>query len=138
MSRAVSSIFGPYIPLLIPWTDRFVFREVWVRHSSAKHARKLPSSAHARVVPQTEGGKYRYPPKMYEALRRVLRPSVPYITVNQNDEGMTGKCELLMSEIPNVLVLSAGGYGHVPIPLFIRPVDENRATPVAKRPYLVS
>ena len=46
--------------------------------------------------------------------------------------------ELPMRTIPNVLVLSAGGYGHVPIPLFIRPVGENRATPVAKRPYLIS
>ena len=68
----------------------------------------------------------------------MLRPDVPYITVNQNDEGMTGKCELLMQDIPNVLVLSAGGYGHVPIPLFIRPEPENHATPVAQRPYLVS
>ena len=29
----------------------------------------------------------------------------------------------IMKEIPNVLVLSAGGYGHVPIPLFKQPED---------------
>ena len=87
---------------------------------------------------RAQGGKLVHPPKLFRALRRVLRPDVPYITVNQNDEGMTGKCELLMQDIPNVLVLSAGGYGHVPIPLFIRPEPENHATPVAQRPYLVS
>ena len=87
---------------------------------------------------RAQGGKLVHPPKLFRALRRVLRADVPYITVNQNDEGMTGKCELLMQDIPNVLVLSAGGYGHVPIPLFIRPEPENHATPVAQRPYLVS
>jgi hypothetical protein len=48
------------------------------------------------------------------ALLGALRPSVAYVTVNQNDEGLSVK-ELPMAQLPNVLVLSAGGYGHVPV-----------------------
>jgi len=90
--------FGPYIPLFVPWVD------IWVN------------------------SRYSYPPGFVEALYSVLRPNVPYITVSQNDEGLTGKNEILMSTIPNVLVLSAGGYGHVPIPLFkqVEPLNNHK------------
>ena len=84
----LSDHFGPYIPLFIPWVD------IWV------------------------AGKRNYPPGFVDTLYSVLRPNVPYITVSQNDQGLTGRNEIPMSTIPNVLVLSAGGYGHVPIPLF--------------------
>ena len=80
--------FGPFIPLFIPIHDH------WIRN------------------------RYHYPEGLLETLLSVLRPDVPYITVSQNDEGLTGKDELDMRTIPNVLVLSAGGYGHVPVPLF--------------------
>jgi hypothetical protein len=46
-------------------------------------------------------------------LEKVLRPNVLYITVSQSDEGIHNFQYLH----PNVLVLSAGGFGHVPIPL---------------------
>jgi len=84
----LSDHFGPFVPIFIPWVD------IWVNSG------------------------FRYPPSLVRALSSVLRPNVPYITVSQNDDGLTGKNEILMSSIPNVLVLSAGGYGHVPIPLF--------------------
>ena len=63
---------------------------------------------------------FRYPPGFVDTLLRVLRPNVAYVTVSQNDEGLVGKCELPMARIPNVLVLSSGGYGHVPVPLYHR------------------
>jgi len=66
------------------------------------------------------------------------RPHVPYITVSQNDEGLTGQNELDMDGIPNVLVLSAGGYGHVPIPLFKQKERRNNFKPVPDRTYDVS
>jgi hypothetical protein len=81
-------VFGPYIPILFTWVD------AWVRK------------------------RMRYPKGFVEVLKKVIRPSVLYITVSQNAEGLTGKNEINMSDIPNVLVLSAGGYGHVPVPLF--------------------
>ena len=43
-------------------------------------------------------------------------PDVPYVMVSQNDQGIVGNYEL-WSVPANLLVLSAGGYGHVPIPL---------------------
>lgn len=83
--------FGPYIPLLIPWVD------LWVRSNWA------------------------YPAPFVALLRRLLRPTVQYITVSQNDEGIAGRCEF--PHMSNVLVLSAGGFGHVPIPLLSRPLQ---------------
>jgi hypothetical protein len=47
------------------------------------------------------------------ALAAVLRQDVMYITVAQGAEGL----KYLTLRFPNILVLSAGGYGHVPIPL---------------------
>lgn len=46
-------------------------------------------------------------------LNQVLRPNVLYLAVSQGDIGLR---EIGRSH-PNILVLSAGGYGHVPIPL---------------------
>ena len=83
----LQDIFGPYIPILAPWVD------TWMKHS----------------VP---------PAGMIEDLRRVLRPNVLYISLSQNDQGLIANHKVLkMSDIPNLLVLSAGGYGHVPVPL---------------------
>jgi hypothetical protein len=84
----LSNIFGPYIPILFTWVD------AWVNSG------------------------YKYPAGLVDILKKNIRPNVPYITVSQNAEGLTGKFEIIMAEIPNVLVLSAGGYGHVPVPLF--------------------
>lgn len=46
-------------------------------------------------------------------LSTVLRPNVIYLAVSQGDVGL-GK---IGREFPNILVLSAGGYGHVALPL---------------------
>mmetsp|Transcript_166196 Transcript_166196/g.403777 ORF Transcript_166196/g.403777 Transcript_166196/m.403777 type:complete len:436 (-) Transcript_166196:65-1372(-) len=83
----VSDIFGNYIPIFTRWV------EPWF--TSGMH----------------------YPEGFLEALQKVLRGNVPYVTVSQNDEGITGKYEVDMNSVPNILVLSAGGYGHVAVPL---------------------
>ena len=80
--------FGDFVPLFVPWTDIFV------------------------------AATYKTPGGLIDALRRVLRPDVAYITVSQCDAGLTGAGKLQMSTIPNLLVLSAGGYGHAALPLF--------------------
>jgi len=46
-------------------------------------------------------------------LSSVLRPNVIYLAVSQGDVGL-GK---IGREFPNILVLSAGGYGHIALPL---------------------
>eukprot|EP00669_Euglena_mutabilis_P006731 TRINITY_DN2235_c0_g1_i1.p1 TRINITY_DN2235_c0_g1~~TRINITY_DN2235_c0_g1_i1.p1 ORF type:complete len:151 (+),score=16.00 TRINITY_DN2235_c0_g1_i1:559-1011(+) len=43
-----------------------------------------------------------------------------------------------MEDHPNILVFSAGGYGHIPIPLFMADMQLNNAKPIEKRKYLVS
>lgn len=87
----LSDHFGPYIPIFLPWVDH------WVQHR-----------------------RFRYPDGFLDTLLAVLRPNVPYITVSQNDEGLMGRRREFdhAALLPNLLVLSAGGYGHVPIPLF--------------------
>ena len=46
-------------------------------------------------------------------LHAMLRPNVLYLAVSQGDVGLGW----IGSSHPNILVLAAGGYGHVPIPL---------------------
>ena len=104
-NSCLSDHFGPYIPLFIPWVDHWV------------------------ATP------WRYPPGLLETLRSVLRPNVLYITLSQNAEGLTGKNEISMSSIPNILVLSAGGYGHVPVPLFAKPEPRNNYKHPQERKY---
>jgi hypothetical protein len=49
----------------------------------------------------------------------MLRPDVAYVTVSQNARGIPANA-LEKWSIPSVLVFSAGGYGHIPIPLLKR------------------
>lgn len=51
--------------------------------------------------------------RMIQALSRVLRKDCVYITVSQGDAGLHEAAALF----PNILVLSAGGFGHIPLPL---------------------
>lgn len=44
----------------------------------------------------------------------LLRDDIVYVTVSQDDQGISSA---LLQAKPNILVLSAGGYGHIPIPL---------------------
>lgn len=39
---------------------------------------------------------------------------------------------------PNILVFSSGGYGHIPIPLFMRDQPLRNSKPMEDRRYLVS
>jgi len=107
---SLSDVFGPYVPLLIPWTD------IWVKN------------------------KFEYPEDLVSAMKDLLREDVMYITVNQNDDGFVGR-STVFNDIQNtyhITVLSAGGYGHVPIPLLKQPEATPTKTPLNKRKHLVS
>jgi hypothetical protein len=67
-----------------------------------------------------------------DTLLSVLRPNVPYVTISQCDGGLD------MKTPPNVLVMSAGGYGHVPIPLFIQNEHLNNDLDVSNRTIDIS
>ena len=56
---------------------------------------------------------------VFIALKKILRDDVLYVTVSQSDIGLTNA----KNNIKNILVLSAGGYGHVPIPLIKGELD---------------
>eukprot|EP00435_Cladocopium_sp_Y103_P027323 s2255_g6.t1 len=79
-------IFGPFIPIFVPWVD---------------------------LVVKNRG----YPLGMMEMLRRGMRPDVLYVTVSQHDLGIFGSVEPSIPQMANLLVFSAGGNGHVPVPL---------------------
>tara|TARA_B110001452_G_scaffold248417_1_gene235162 strand:- start:2460 stop:3572 length:1113 start_codon:yes stop_codon:yes gene_type:complete len=89
----LSAQFGPYVPLFVCW------------HCAA-HSGQLD-------------------PLLVATLRRVLRPTVAYITLVVADQGISGwskkarrnpSNEISLADYPNLLVLSGGGYGHVPYP----------------------
>ena len=50
---------------------------------------------------------------IHNELNMILRPNVLYLAISQGDVGL-GK---IGTSHPNILVLAAGGYGHIPIPL---------------------
>ena len=112
-TTTLSEIFGPYIPIFIPWTD------IWVRN------------------------RHNYPKALVRTLLEedFFRDDVMYITVNQNDAGFPGRCSELENLQRNKLftILSAGGYGHVPIPLLKQPEPllAHKPSPSA-RPHLLS
>mmetsp|Transcript_124858 Transcript_124858/g.364665 ORF Transcript_124858/g.364665 Transcript_124858/m.364665 type:complete len:389 (+) Transcript_124858:87-1253(+) len=83
-------LFGPYIPIFTVWVDPWF-----------KNGRRT----------------FGYPTAFMQAFKKVIRKNVPYIAVSQNDEGIAGKQEINLTEYSNILVLSAGGHGHVPVPL---------------------
>ena len=83
----------------------------------------------------TQGRRYRS--EFLAALRAVLRPDVPYATVVQNDEGLFPKSQMLR-EFPNILVFSAGGYGHVPVPLLLSELPLSKTKPPSRRSYRFS
>ena len=59
--------------------------------------------------------------KIRPLLQRELRPDVLYLAISQCDDGLVD----ISKDHPNLLVLSAGGFGHVPIPLIkseIKPI----------------
>eukprot|EP00039_Didymoeca_costata_P004294 m.72460 g.72460 ORF g.72460 m.72460 type:complete len:693 (+) comp12331_c0_seq1:138-2216(+) len=102
--------FGPFIPLFIPWTD------IWVGKDF----------------------ECKYPNGFVDEINKKLRKNVAYITVVQNDEGLPGKQEW---EVPkNLLTLSSGGYGHIPIPLLKQPEDKTDISdePDYKYPFFMS
>ena len=105
-------IFGPYIPILFPFLDIF--------------------------IPHF----YRYPPGIIEALNRTMRPNVLYLAVSQNDDGLFGHNlqqynKFTLADFPNLFVMSAGGYGHVALPLFKQTEAPAKAAPIMERSYAV-
>ena len=50
---------------------------------------------------------------IFEPILRILRPDVMYLVVSQANKGLP----MFMQKYPNVIIMNAGGAGHIPIPL---------------------
>jgi len=113
----LQTTFGGAIPLFIPWTDMVVRNGIGIFTDNCV---TTPSPNPARNC------------MLHNLLTNALRSDVAYVTVSQHDCGILGAwCKRIQTtlgaraEIPphirdfikNILVFSAGGYGHVPIPL---------------------
>ena len=84
--------FNGIIPLFIQWTDI--------------HVHSLPNfSNYTNII------SYSY---LIKRISELLRNDVIYLAVTQDDQGLG---HTLTELFPNILSMSAGGYGHIPIPL---------------------
>jgi hypothetical protein len=131
----LSETFGPYIPLLIPWTDLWVNSAGRGYHYPKGFIRKLQQLLRRPYLYGT-CVSWRVSWFMRDLCSGKLRCVLiilsifhidtytiillhPTVTVSQNDWGIVGENEF--PQWPNILVLSAGGYGHVPVPLLKQP-----------------
>jgi len=99
------------VPLFVPWLGLFLH------------------------PPQPKG----YDGRLGAELKAMLRPDVLYVAVSQNDEGLSTPERWAGWPLDrNIIVLSAGGYGHVPIPLIKGTLrsDSGRGRAAGKREYL--
>jgi len=74
--------------------------------------------------------------EVWTVLQKVLRKDVAYITVSQDDLGPSKSADSF-KRFPNLMVLSGGGYGHVPVPLLIKQLEEIEV-PVSGRKFWMS
>lgn len=82
--------FNGLVPLFIQWVD------IRTNQILNHHIPGIPS--YDSVVRQ---------------LIEILRKDIIYLVVSQDDEGIY----LLQEKFPNMLIMSSGGYGHIPLPL---------------------
>jgi hypothetical protein len=91
------SYFQGMIPLFLQWVD--IHAHIFL----GKENRPLYRSLYEGIPAE---------------LSALLRPDVLYVTVSQDDEGIDRQDHSgLFNKRPNILTMSAGGYGHIPIPL---------------------
>jgi hypothetical protein len=91
------SYFSGLFPLFIQWTDIHV-------HDFSPN--KTEGTYTGPYIPEWQ--------QMAEILTPMLRTDVLYITLVQDSEGMRRKIASLR---PNILCMSAGGFGHIAVPL---------------------
>ena len=134
----LSSVFGPFIPLLVPWTDRFVSREA--RRRGGARARQTPESSPrsrlSRGWSARGAANFVHPPKLFQgaAARAAARRAVHHREPERR--GHDGQVRAAHAGHSERARAERGRLRPVPIPLFIRPEPENHATPVAQRPCL--
>jgi hypothetical protein len=91
----------------------------WIENHWIQTFQRLPLSAFGGLIPifaqwiDIEIRSHRDYNHKRDELMQMIRPTVLYVALSQGDLGLGN----LPLRAPNILVLSAGGYGHIPIPL---------------------
>jgi hypothetical protein len=83
--------FGPFVPIFVPWV------KLWVR--------TMKSKAYWNILPK---------------ILDLIRPDFVYVTLCHNSAGIEGKDNYTRRIPPNLLVMSQGGKGHIPLLLWLR------------------
>lgn len=108
--------FGGLIPLFVQWTDIHV-------HHITKVTKATKTRFPMGNLPQNTFVT------LHQSILDVLRPTVLYVALSQDDQGLFQ----LSTLAPNILSISGGGYGNIPIPLIkgtidAQPIDDHIAT----------
>jgi len=98
-SRLRLDQFGGFIPIFVQWTDIHVHHFMKETTTKPTTSTNSPNSTTFLTLHQT--------------ILSMLRPTVLYVAVTQDDEGLFQLSKLA----PNILSISGGGYGNIPIPL---------------------
>jgi len=113
--------FGNFIPLFVNWMGLYKLENFHSNDLVNKHVAKF------------RGYKMRNYTEFIQAvnvIKNALNPKFAYFTVSNHDLGAFAAFDFYRNT-PNMLVFSAGGYGHVPIPLLSNseipyiPLDKN-------------
>ena len=121
--------FGYVVPLFVQWVD------LWVESATRTSLQTLGVLKGDAVDRATRATRRRlgnavYAKRIRTELLPLLRPDVLYVTVSHYDGGIyTLGGELPPTLMTNILVLSGGGFGHVPIPLLTRELPLTPPTP---------
>lgn len=97
MEKEDFSVFGPFIPLFVPWV--YMFDDY-------------------RTV-----GHLDYYIEWRNKILKLISNDYFYITISQNDDGIEGRDEKHNILPDNIIIVSSGGKGHIPVLLF--PVEHD-------------
>jgi hypothetical protein len=104
-------LFMPYVPLFISWTS----------------------------LPVLNGFSPEVSRQLALKIRGLLRQDVQYVTLIQHAEGLyLANVPVMAKLLKNVLVLSSGGKGHVPLPLLAKPLPPVPPREFADHKYVTS
>ncbi len=121
-----AELFHPFVPLFVPWEAlNFAAAVAGAAAAAARVGHTPPAglppdyAGAAAAEPRLLGTPAELVPRLAALLRELLRPDVHYVTVAQRPAGPWLNTEFI-APLANTLVLSAGGNGHVPLPLLAR------------------
>ena len=115
------SAFRGLIPIFVQWTDIHVHYFMKDKEKGKDNGKDkgILSSASASPMPNLPTETFL---TLHKQIQAMLRPNVLYVAITQDDQGLFKMTDIM----PNVLSMSAGGYGNIALPLIkgTLPYDE--------------